>query len=709
MHARTRKTRRRHSAQTRALHERDPPLINLPIPLPVPIPSIPILGPLLSPLIGGLPWPTPTSSTVQTTSPPAAEPTTTTPLVPTVISTPPPQPTSTADAPSPTGSGGDDTGSSGPSPDSVSGGGGASSDGDGSGSSSGSTGTSGDGSGSGSSSSVGGSDGSGDSAPANSGDGTGSGDISGNGGSTSSVSAGADPVAGSSQSSAPAQGAGTTSSSLSGPSGSSAQASGNAQGSSANASAAMSGGLAAGLGVTTTAVPMAVANAFSGSTDSAYTYAFVATSSTGVADAAATAAGTTVGGSTSKGSGSSGSGSSNPDGNGSSSSSSTPASTHHGLSSGAIAAIVVVLVLLFFLLVIVLLRRRSVTQRVRRRRNWLVGGQNPHSGISSSRYFSDHPNGSTTHMSQHSSFGPATSHAPWETFNEPVAATAEGSAPSSRVELSVPPVGRQMTGLTEPVWTSHLNGSIVFAPSVASVAASDPLPTIRSPERTSWGSHHSYAHESSGEGDDAGWVSCPESAAVSTRSHGLPSSMTVRPFSPSEAWQFPKPPGSRADADDAPLLPDDRRRSRVVSPESMFESGVSSEYATAPENPFADHAAEARTVDVDARTSESVDAETAMHFARVETIRRPFVPAMEDEMGVVPGECVRMLRRFNDGWAYAEKVGTRRKGIIPIDCLRTPGEDLPAFLAAKRLSSYRPTSVHTKSEDTGGSNAGVAI
>lgn len=290
-------------------------------------------------------------------------------------------------------------------------------------------------------------------------------------------------------------------------------------------------------------------------------------------------------------------------------------------------------------------------------------------------------------MSQRS-FGPATSHAPWKTFNDSLAATA-GSA------LSVPPVGRQMTGLTQHVWTSHLNGSMVFA---SSLGASDALPTIRSPDRTSWGSNNTYADESSGEGDDAAWVSCPESAAVSTRSHGLPSSMSVRPFSPSEAWQFPKPPGPRANAE--PLL-DDRRRSRVVSPESMFESGVSSEYATAPENPFADHAAESGAVDVDARTSESVDAETAMHFARVETIRRPFVPAMEDEMGVVPGERVRMLRRFNDGWAYAEQVGTRRRGIIPIDCLRTPGEDLPAFLAAKRLSSYRPISVHTQSEDPG--------
>ncbi|KAH9841401.1 uncharacterized protein C8Q71DRAFT_700857 [Rhodofomes roseus] len=175
--------------------------------------------------------------------------------------------------------------------------------------------------------------------------------------------------------------------------------------------------------------------------------------------------------------------------------------------------------------------------------------------------------------------------------------------------------------------------------------------------------------------------------------------MSVRPFSPSEAWQFPKPPESRADdALPASYRRQSRASTRVVSPDSMFESGMSSEYATAPENPFSDPA----SAEPDTRTSESVDAETALHFARVEMIRRPFVPAMEDEMAVAPGDRVRMLRRFNDGWAYAEKVGTRRRGIIPIDCLRTPSEDLPAFLASKRLSSYRAGSVYAKSEEETG-------
>lgn len=267
-----------------------------------------------------------------------------------------------------------------------------------------------------------------------------------------------------------------------------------------------------------------------------------------------------------------------------------------------------------------------------------------------------------------------------------------------------------MSGLTQPVWTSHLNGSMVFSPSLATLASSSALPTIRSPDRTSRDSAKLYADDTPSE-DDSASVAFPESAAVSTRSHGLPSSMSVRPFSPTDLWQFPKPPA-------------DKRLSRVSSTHAQLASPDSqqrdsSDYATAPEhlpgcdsddgaadpNPFRDPAGE------DVETSESVDAETASHFARVEVIRRPFVPALEDEMAVAPGERVRMLLRFPDGWALAENVATRRRGVIPIDCLRTPEQDLPAFLASKRLSSYmkRPPSSLAKVDEAEDPIVGFAL
>ena len=87
------------------------------------------------------------------------------------------------------------------------------------------------------------------------------------------------------------------------------------------------------------------------------------------------------------------------------------------------------------------------------------------------------------------------------------------------------------------------------------------------------------------------------------------------------------------------------------------------------------------------------------------TIQRPFLPAMEDEMAVAPGEAVRILRRFDDGWAVAEKVAGGQQGLIPIDCLRAPEEELPAFLAKKRISSYRASTATALS----GSVIGAAV
>lgn len=62
-------------------------------------------------------------------------------------------------------------------------------------------------------------------------------------------------------------------------------------------------------------------------------------------------------------------------------------------------------------------------------------------------------------------------------------------------------------------------------------------------------------------------------------------------------------------------------------------------------------------------------------------------------------ECVHVLLTFDDEWVYVkvrhpvqveEIAKTFRggiKGLIPICCLREPGEDL-AFIAAQRISSY---------------------
>jgi hypothetical protein len=84
-----------------------------------------------------------------------------------------------------------------------------------------------------------------------------------------------------------------------------------------------------------------------------------------------------------------------------------------------------------------------------------------------------------------------------------------------------------------------------------------------------------------------------------------------------------------------------------------------------------------------------------------EIIRRPYQRNLEDEVTVSIGEYVHVLTTFDDGWAYVvkvpptgsgkgdnENVSGGSKGLIPIHCLREPGEDLCAFIGAKRISSY---------------------
>jgi hypothetical protein len=106
-------------------------------------------------------------------------------------------------------------------------------------------------------------------------------------------------------------------------------------------------------------------------------------------------------------------------------------------------------------------------------------------------------------------------------------------------------------------------------------------------------------------------------------------------------------------------------------------------------NPFEDH------INSDSDITPTIVYSTAGAFSDIEVVRRPFIPTLPDELAVKPGDNVRVLHSFDDGWALVEMVGTgfstmnqQGRGLIPIDCLREPGQELPAFIASKRVSSY---------------------
>jgi hypothetical protein len=258
----------------------------------------------------------------------------------------------------------------------------------------------------------------------------------------------------------------------------------------------------------------------------------------------------------------------------------------------------------------------------------------------------------------------------------------------------------------------------------------------------------------SSHGSNAQYLAAPPAAQV--RNSGEVSPMSVRPFSPTESFAFPKPPNESRPNTMAPdessqamleemIRTSDKWLGRAISP-AQVEASVPKKptqltvtspggnYATlapspisgesfltadettpvAPNNPFEDPAANPFADSEIARplstgtTMSAVSTDTEM--APIETIRRPFEPTLTDELRVEPGDQVRVVTAFDDGWAIVEKVPApvkgktkyrdsvlsstsselrhQGRGMVPIDCLRGAGEDLPKFLASKRVSSY---------------------
>ncbi|KAF8549903.1 hypothetical protein OG21DRAFT_1469387 [Imleria badia] len=150
--------------------------------------------------------------------------------------------------------------------------------------------------------------------------------------------------------------------------------------------------------------------------------------------------------------------------------------------------------------------------------------------------------------------------------------------------------------------------------------------------------------------------------------------MSVRPFSPSESFAFPKPPAPPSSTVDSFFI------SGTPGPASPQSSATTLVHLSTPPpiaavnpsmDPFADPA--------------------KPEFSDVEVIRRPFTPSLDDELAVRPGDRVHIFRIFDDGWAFVERLaGTERerheRGLIPVDCFREVDQAFPTFLSEKRVS-----------------------
>lgn len=348
---------------------------------------------------------------------------------------------------------------------------------------------------------------------------------------------------------------------------------------------------------------------------------------------------------------------------------STQAVAKGGLSSGGIAAIVIVLVLVLAGLVVFILRRRNIARRSERRNQWFEGV--------TAGYGSSHTLGSGPGNGSKSTAGRS---------GGAVGGSGSASARSSfATNFDHGLQFRVDTPITTPQF--DLNAMSPAFPPMAEVRnRSGPLVNAgtESSSRYSNGSNHSATSQYL---DVPGMPALPPEATAPM----------LGPLSPSEILPFPKPPSSHGQVDDnekdwltrsSPSSPiADSGRTLTPKQVGAFNSnnntvGTSNRNRpmiptdTADQNPFSDPTAGAAT------------SPGPGDFAPVEVVCRPFVPTLDDELSVVPGESVCVVKVFDDGWAYVEKIGTTAKGLIPVDCMREAGAELPAFLASKRVSSY---------------------
>ena len=320
-----------------------------------------------------------------------------------------------------------------------------------------------------------------------------------------------------------------------------------------------------------------------------------------------------------------GSGGSSTNGGGGGSGGGANHSTGGGLSPGVIAAIVIGVALALVLLVL-FLRKRVGKQRAAQHRRWLSGRRDT---LRSS--FGD---------LRASGFGFPSGHDDTNKnrYSGPFSDTMAAPLPSLASPTSSTPQMTQVThtDITLPAIAVHSTG-----------------------KRSSRNSQFSIGSAGSGEtdGSEGQWLQMPPKGGYGdngelspTDQHYLPSPISVRPFSPSESWSFPKPPKPR--------------------PKTFSHTGESKGFSSI--DPFAD----------------PIPQPSPAVMPPAEVVTRTFEPMAADELVVEIGDEVSMLKVFDDGWAIVKVLSRNGRpesvqgleGLIPIDCLRPKGYEKPLLV-----------------------------
>ncbi|EIN12965.1 hypothetical protein PUNSTDRAFT_59888 [Punctularia strigosozonata HHB-11173 SS5] len=135
------------------------------------------------------------------------------------------------------------------------------------------------------------------------------------------------------------------------------------------------------------------------------------------------------------------------------------------------------------------------------------------------------------------------------------------------------------------------------------------------------------------------------------------SQVSVRPFTPSESFAFPKPPGSEKTKGVQTATHSPQASIASVPETSETNDTYHTAVAVSSESPFADPT-ELKNPFLD--------------VVHLKPIKRSYIPYRGDELGVQRGEDVSVLKYFGDGWALVERSlnGVVETGLIPQACFQ---------------------------------------
>ncbi|KAG7087928.1 hypothetical protein E1B28_011974 [Marasmius oreades] len=629
------RVRRGHAAMSmktvnrRSVEEREPGLINLPVKLPVALPSIPLLDPVIKPAVTWL------VDGPETATPTEADP-------------PPTSPTAPPSNPG-NGSGNGNDNGNGKGGGEEGGSGTGNGDGDG-----------GKGSGSGNSSDSGSGAGTGNGSGNDSGNGTGTGSGSGGGGNTNTGNNGNTGNTGSSQSDRGQTG------------GSNAGGSKGGQGSqgqnntpqrpptipgSNSSSKSVSGSdrSPASNPVFAAGAPASQTSSSQPDSGAGQNLSSIRPTPTAAVAGPTSQAGGSIG-SSSVGNGGGGSIGSSDGGSSNTTQTHGTNGAHSGnsnkLASGAIAGIVVACGVVLLLLLVFFRRRRLIAIRNQRRDRW-----NGTAVVSSAYDFSD----------GHDSSGPASARSSFATAYD--MSTELGHARPATPPVPVPQMAELRDAHVPGTFSQRLVGTPISPRSpppppilVSVVQTTDADGDFGLDHNTPMQSAQSLSSDPYSQGQV---IKLPPDLLLSLEPL---TPMSVRPFSPTESFSFPKPPDSSRRTRGTSILADG-----ALSPSDPGSNPFSDPLPPSPSSPS--------------------------ELAETEVIRRPFLPTRDDELAVSAGDKVTIVQVFDDGWVAVRKAGAHvgkgkgkaaegGPGLIPIDCFRGQDQELPEFLALKRVSSY---------------------